>query len=135
MGWLQGAATFDDALALRPALRDDLRRFEALLWESGVDRDVLDLCRLRVAQLLRCDAILRETTRDLDALTRWPAHYDERTRACLAFAESFVMDPRAITDADAAAVTAQLGAAGLVAFTEALAVFDGLTRARLVLDV
>lgn len=134
-GWLQGAATFDDALALRPALRDDLRRFEALLWQSGVDRDVLDLCRLRVAQLLGCDAVLRETTRDLDALTRWPTEYDARTRACLAFAERFVMDPRAITDDDAAAVSAHLGAPGLVAFAEALAIFDGLTRARLVLDV
>jgi alkylhydroperoxidase family enzyme len=132
VSWL--AASLDDTLALRPALRDDLRRFESLLWESGVDRDVLDLCRLRVAQLLGCDAVLRETTRDLDALRRWPTQYDERTRACLAFAEAFVMDPRAITDADAAAVVAHLGAPGLVAFAEALAIFDGLTRARLVLE-
>lgn len=132
MSWL--AASFDDALGLRPALRDDLRRFETSLWESGVDPDVLDLCRLRVAQVLRCDAVLRATTRDLERLSRWPTEFDARTRACLAFAESFVMDPRSITDDDAAAVVAQLGAAGLIAFTEALAIFDGLTRARLMLD-
>lgn len=133
MSWL--AASFDEALGLRPALRDDLRRFEALLWESGVDRETLDLCRLRVAQLLRCDAVLRATARDLERLSRWPTEFDARTRACLAFAEAFVMDPRSITDDDAAAVVAHLGAAGLVAFTEALAIFDGLTRARLMLDV
>ena len=44
------------------------------------------------------------------------------------------MAPRAITDADAAAVVAHLGAPGLVAFAEALAIFDGMTRARLMLE-
>jgi alkylhydroperoxidase family enzyme len=38
------------------------------------------------------------------------------------------MDPHGISDAQAAAVSAHLGAAGLVALTEALALFEGFAR-------
>jgi hypothetical protein len=47
----------------------------------------------------------------------------------------FVRDPHAITDADAAAVVEHLGEAGLVALAEALALFDGFCRFRLLLGV
>jgi alkylhydroperoxidase family enzyme len=54
--------------------------------------------------------------------------FNEIERACLRFAEQFVLDAKGITDADAAAVVAALGDAGTVAFVEALAIFDGFSR-------
>ena len=50
-------------------------------------------------------------------------------------AERFVLDPRGVSDADAAAVTAHLSPAQTVALIEALAVFDGFTRFRAILGV
>src|SRR5262249_16908493 len=71
----------------------------------------------------------------ITALPRWPTdpRFSELERAGLAFAEKFVMDPHAISDDDAAAVTAHLSAREMVAFTEALALFDGVTRFRVIL--
>jgi alkylhydroperoxidase family enzyme len=135
-----GDTPLDRVLGLRPELRDDLHAFTTGLWASGVDPTILELCRLRIAQLLRCEsALLERRVPDvmLTMLPQWPTSplFDGRQRACLAFAEAFVMDPRSATDEQAAAVTAHLGAAGMVAFTEALAIFDGVARLRLTLDV
>ena len=103
--------------------------------------------RLRVAQIHGCEAELRVryqpaldaglTEAKIAALANAGESplYGETERACVAFAELFAMDPHAITDADAARVTAQLGDAGTVALVEALALFDGFIRFRLILGV
>src|SRR5262245_20219869 len=149
-GWLpvaaSGATALDRALGLRPDLCADYRAFVALFWERGpVGAVVLELCRLRVAQLLRCDGELRlryepARTAGLDEgkiaqLERWPTapEFTAAERACLAYAEQFVLDAHGISDAQAAAVTSHLTPAGLVALTEALALFEGFARLRLVL--
>jgi alkylhydroperoxidase family enzyme len=64
------------------------------------------------------------------AIDRWweSGAFDPTERACLRFAEQFAMDPKEISDADAAAVVAALGDAGTVAFVEALAILDGFSR-------
>jgi alkylhydroperoxidase family enzyme len=54
--------------------------------------------------------------------------FDATERACLRFAEQFVLDAQQISDADAHAVKDALGDAGLVAFVEALAILDGFSR-------
>jgi alkylhydroperoxidase family enzyme len=56
------------------------------------------------------------------------AAYSDTERACLRFAEQFVLDPKGIRDDDAAAVVTALGDAGTVAFVEALAILDGFSR-------
>ena len=53
----------------------------------------------------------------------------------LGFAEKFVVDAHAVTDEDAARVVVHLGDPGLVALSEAVALFDGFARFRLMLGV
>jgi alkylhydroperoxidase family enzyme len=152
MSWLPeqsaGTTALERALGLRPELLVDLKRFHALFWQDGrVDPIVLELCRLRIAGLLRCASELRAryeparraglTEAKIAALPSWPKAPDftARERACLAFAEAFVVDVHSIDDELAAAVAEHLSPAAMVAFTEALAVFDGFARFRLVLGL
>src|SRR5262245_30789352 len=151
-GWLPEAApgttAFERVFDLRPDLYADYRAFLALFWtRDALGPVVLELCRLRVAQLLRCEGELRLRYRPARAagleeptialLERWPTApaFSDAERACLAYAEQFVLDAHGVTDAQAAAVTAHLGAAGLVALTEALALFEGFARFRQLLGV
>lgn len=136
------ATPFERVLALRPELRDAWRDFTAPFWEKRlVDPVLLELARARVGQMLggsvpdACDA-MRDARDALDprkraALAAWWNHdalFTETERACLRFAEQFVLDPQEISDAEAHAVKQALGDAGLVAFVEALAILDGFSR-------
>jgi alkylhydroperoxidase family enzyme len=154
MSWLPlPAATadrdpFERVFALRPNLFEAWRDFASLFWTRRlVDPVVLELCRLRVAQLLGArypqsvrtsqaqSAGLKEAR--IAALSDWwnRGDFDATERACLRFAEQFVLDAKGISDADAAAVVSALGEAGTVAFVEALAIFDGFSRFCCSLDV
>jgi alkylhydroperoxidase family enzyme len=147
-GTRPGATPFERVFGLRQNLLEDFRAFYALFWEQQlVDPRILELCRLRIAQLHGCESELRTryqparaagvdeaTIAALPRSAESPA-FGEAERACIAFAELFAMDPHAITDADAARVTSVLGDAGTVALVEALALFDGFTRFRLMLGV
>jgi alkylhydroperoxidase family enzyme len=157
MTWLPRAApdgdpdsgtALDAVFNHRPDLYREYRDFEALFWERKlVDPVVLELCRLRVAALLGCaselevrhaaaiEAGLEESK--VAALENWSRDpsFSDLERAALAFAEMFVRDPHAITDADSLAVSRWLGDAGMVAFVEALALFDGFSRFRVMLGV
>jgi alkylhydroperoxidase family enzyme len=139
-------ATFDAVFALRPELHALYREFTALLWSRGlVDPALLELCRLRVAQVLGCESAFGErhpaaVAAGLDeekvrALARWRDEpvFEPLERAALVFAEKFVLGPHDVTDGDVAALAAHLTPPQVVAFTEALAVFDGFTRFRTIL--
>ena len=154
MSWLPLPAAaprgdpFEQVFALRPNLFAAWRAFTRLFWTRRlVDVCVLELCRLRVAQLLgarypqsvRTPEALRAGLREAQvaALASWWTSdaFGATERACLRFAEQFVLDAKGITDADAAAVVAALGDAGMVAFVEALAIFDGFSRFCCSLDI
>ena len=155
MSWLPLPATaarrdpFERVFALRPNLFEAWRDFSALFWTRRlVDPVVLELCRLRVAQLLGSPlpaerahaggAAPRGCSESrIAALASWwtSDDFDATERACLRFAEQFVLDAKGITDADAAAVVGALGDAGTVAFVEALAIFDGFSRFCCSLDI
>jgi alkylhydroperoxidase family enzyme len=154
MSWLPLPATaadrdpFERIFSLRPNLFEAWRDFAALFWTRRLlDPIVLELCRLRVAQLLGARYPQSVRTPEaraaglaegrIAALASWWTSQDfgATERACLRFAEQFVQDAHAITDADAAAVVAALGDAGTVAFVEALAIFDGFSRFCCSLDV
>lgn len=154
MTWLPGAVAgasefeFDRVFGLRPDLYADYRAFVSVFHSlRPVDPVMLELCRLRIAQLLggktkpgsgdlsaEAPAL---TDEKVAALENWRAapEFSEAERACLAFAEKFVLDPHGVTDEDAAAVTAHLSAREMVAFSEALAIFDGFTRFRIILGI
>jgi len=152
VSWLparaDGATALDRVFGLRPNLYADVRALLAVFVERRlVDPILLELCRLRVAQLLGCApelAIRWRPARDagldeakIAVLPRWPTHpsFTDAERACLTVAERFVLDPHGLTDDEAAAARAHLGDAGLVALLEALALFDGFARFRVLLGV
>ena len=154
MSWLPlpapatGRDPFERVFDLRANLFEAWRDFTALFWTRRlVDPRVLELCRLRIAQMLgarypqsvRTPEALRAGLREdrIAALAGWWTSdaFGETERACLRFAEQFVLDAKGITDADAAAVVAALGDAGTVAFVEALAIFDGFSRFCCSLDI
>lgn len=125
---------------MRAELAEQVRLLHDAIWAGPVSPVTLELCRLRMATLLRCRSAWQERTpaaiaAGLDEahiadLPSWPssARFTAEQRACLGFAELWVIDPHAITDADAATVVDHLGEAGMVAFTTALAVWDGQHR-------
>ncbi len=148
MSWLPesaaGAASMDRVFGLRPELYEDYRAFAAVLrTHSGLSPELLELSRLRVAQLLGAGAELHSRAPDappeekvarLEDCAR-DAIFTPVESACLGFAEKFVLDPRGATDAEAARLVDALSPAGMVGFVEALALFDGFTRFRLILGV
>ncbi|MBP1686221.1 MAG: hypothetical protein H6Q33_2364 [Deltaproteobacteria bacterium] len=152
MTWLTatapGATEFDRVFGLRPALYDDFQNFLSLFWSlRPIDPVILELCRRRVAQLLGGGAVppigqgstgvSEAPPEKIAALEQWreAVAFSEGERACLAFVEKFVLQPHGVTDEDAAAVREHLSDKEMVAFTEALAVFDGFTRFRIILGI
>jgi alkylhydroperoxidase family enzyme len=143
-----GRDDFERTFALRPNLFAAWREFAALFWEKRlVDPVILELCRLRIAQLHGARHPLSTRTREareagldeakLAALSAWwrSPGFSDLERSCLRFAEQFATDASAISDEEARPVVAGLGDAGLVAFVEALAIFDGFARFCRMLDV
>ena len=141
VSWLiRDGASRADVLALRPELAADHARLLETLWSGSVSPVTLELCRLRMASLLRSPAALRERTPaalaaglDEDRIERlpvWPTDpsFSGEERACLALAEKWVIDQHAVSDDELAAVVDALGAEGTVTFTTALAVWDGQHR-------
>jgi alkylhydroperoxidase family enzyme len=115
--------TFDETFGLRPDLYGPYQDFVGLFWHRKlVDAEVLELCRLRVAQLLRC------APEGVHAEPR-----DAAQQAAVAFAEQFVIDPHGVDDSMRARIKEHFSSAQAVALTEALAVFDGFTRFRIAL--
>ncbi len=119
------------------------RQFAALyrsFWSlESLPAETLELCRLRLAQLLGSDIAWRHeevslAPRQRDELSRWPGNdvFSPAQKACLELTEMHAMDARSITDAQADAVKRHFGEVGFVALVQALGVFDGITRLGLV---
>jgi alkylhydroperoxidase family enzyme len=152
MSWLPESAPgrddFERCFALRPDLFEAWQEFAGLFWEKRlVDPVLLELCRLRVAQLHGAAHPLSTRRREASAagldeakierLADWwkQPGFTDLERACLRFAEQFVLDAKAISDEEARPLIAAFGDAGMVAFVEALAIFDGFGRFCRLLDV
>lgn len=121
---------------------------EQRLWaEDSIEAPLLELVRLRIAQLLDAPADLdRRTPAAVDAgldeamvdeLSMWPTspRFEERQRAVLSWTEQWVIDPEQITDDDAARLTTALTEKECAALSTALAVFESLTRTRVALGM
>lgn len=152
MSWLperaEGASPLDRVFGLRPDLYEPFRAFYATFWTHDLlDPIVLELCRLRVAQLLRCrneqqvryEPALRAglTEEQVARLAQWPTApmFSPAQRAALGFAEQFVIDVEGIDAQLRDTVVDHFTVAGLVALCEALALFDGFCRFRTMLGV
>jgi alkylhydroperoxidase family enzyme len=143
--WLASAPddSLEGLLTLRPDLAEAYEAFAGRLWRDRlVDPVVLELCRLRVAQLLGDEPELRRRTPEAVAagldeaavaeLSSWPTspRFAPAPRVALGLAEQFVVDPHGVSDDQMAEVRAHVGDAGVVALTTALGLFDGFARMR-----
>lgn len=136
MSWLSGGADREQIIGMLPELAGPYRRlYEALFAQSHLPPEILELCRLRLAQLHRND--LEFERRDMalsedrrSSLSGWESNkaFSAPERACLAFTEVYAMDAQALTDEQADAVKEHFGDAGLVTLIEALGILDGMTR-------
>jgi hypothetical protein len=100
---------------------------------------LLELCRLRIAQLLGLAAPGRIAPLPADRealvphLASWTATAGPVDRACLAFAEQFVLDAQALDEATVDGVRAAVGPEGLAVLAVGVGLAEGLVRAALVL--
>lgn len=135
-------------LAANPLLAQAWQDYRRALWsQPHVPITVLELCRLRLAQLHGAEE--QWQTRNIDAyragitetklaaLSLWHRddQFDAAERASLELAEVYFQDPQMITDAQAAAFTAHFGEQGLVALIQALGMFDAQCRLALLLQL
>jgi alkylhydroperoxidase family enzyme len=116
------------------------------IWEQAPDPRLLELIRLRMAQLLRGVSELERRTpaavgAGLDEaviaeLSRWPTsdRFDERDRIVLGWVEQWLVDVQGISDDDAARVRAIFDPTELAHLTLAVALFEALIRAQVALD-
>ena len=137
--------SFSETLQLCPELALCFEDFHNAVWQqSRVPIAILEMCRLRIAQLLsaKLDLSVRHAAAAASLseqkISQLPVYHQSAgfsalEKACIEVAECFAMDPAAISDAMAASVIAELGDAGYVALLEACGVFDGFTRFRLLL--
>jgi alkylhydroperoxidase family enzyme len=140
-----GAETSDvlaSALRRHPHIADCLDDLHRAAWDV-VDPMLLELCRLRIAQLLGCEPEQEARTPEalaagLDEATvadlrAWPtsSRFGSRERACLAFCEQFVIDVAGLSDDLARAVSDELGPAAFVDFVNALLIVEQRQRLRL----
>jgi alkylhydroperoxidase family enzyme len=107
---------------------------------ARVEPTLLELCRIRVAQLVESqfDLSLRYqpaqeaglTEAKIDALASYDSSdlFDARERAALEYAEQFVIQSSSISDADVARVQEHLSANEFIYLTKALGVFDQFAR-------
>ena len=136
MGWVNSGDDRDSTIGELAELAAPFSALYAALWtQRHVPADILELCRLRLAQLHQCGVELQRHEIDIPAeKSEYLAHWDTESIfspaecACLAFTEVYAMDTQALTDQHADAVKIHFGDAGLVLLVEALGILDGMTR-------
>jgi alkylhydroperoxidase family enzyme len=111
-----------DVVALLAAGAGELDDLYAQLWDRGVDRTTLELCRARITTMIT----MSPTEPSLQPTT-------DAQDAALGFAEQFVLDPHGCTDEQMRALQTHFTGPQLATLTTAIAVFDALARARTVL--
>lgn len=150
MTWLvdlpPGDTDWQRVTAGAPDAFDRMAALYRVGWQAA-DPVLLELCRLRLAAVFGDQRALAYRARaaldaGLDeervaALGQWRRSelFSERERACLAFAEQFVADAQAVTDAEVDALLAHLSPEQCYAFVRALWAVEATLRLAVVLDV
>jgi AhpD family alkylhydroperoxidase len=152
MTWLQKTAEGETGLGsvygLVPGAYARHKELVEHIWQPGlIDPVVLELCRLRVAQLLRCPHEIDARTpaavqagldeAKIGQLPQWPTSpaFSAAERAALGFAEMYVIDPGSVTDELCAKVTEHFTSQEVAVLTTAIAVFDAISRFQVALAV
>jgi AhpD family alkylhydroperoxidase len=120
---------------------------EALYDEEKVDPVLVELCRLRVNQIIGCDAELEVRTpaamgaglteETIAELRQWPSspRFGETERAVLGLAEQIVIDASGVSVDDVVEVRKHLSDPEVTALAVAVAMFDANARFRVALGV
>lgn len=114
------------------------------VWSSdALPAGTLELCRVRIAYLLgaeheqvvRLGPPLAGLEEKLGSVAGWPddPRFSAVDRACLAFAEQFVLDTQALDDPTADAVRAEVGDRGLITLALGVGLAEGMIRAAVTL--
>jgi len=107
-------------------------------WDA-VEARLLELCRVRAAQLIGCEAEALARTPgcglvadDYAQIAQWPtaACFDARDRAVLAWCEHYVIDVASLTDELVENVKTFIGDDGVVDLTNAFLVIEQRQRLR-----
>jgi hypothetical protein len=151
MSWLAAdddsaiTSGFERVLGLRPDLLERYRAFYGALWDEAVLPDrLLELCRLCIAGLNRCEAESAiahagsgVTVAERESLARreLPSSVTDLERRVLDVASKVPFEIHGVEDDEIAVLRAELGDDGLVALMVALPLFDSNCRLRLVLEI
>ncbi len=129
-----------EVLGARPELAAAHERLMDTLWAGSVSPVTLELCRLRMATLLGSQVALTERTpaalaaglteERIGRLSLWATDpsFTAEERACIAFAEQFVLDHDHISADDVHQLTELLTPEGVVTFTTALITWENQHR-------
>ena len=151
MSWLAGhddlanAGGLERVLGLRPDLLEHYRAFYGALWDEAVlPTRLLELCRLRIAGLNRCEAesaiahadsgVTMAERASLDC-RELPSSVTDLERRVLDLASKVPFEIHGVEDDEIAVLRDELGDDGLVALMIALPLFDMNCRLRLVLEI
>jgi alkylhydroperoxidase family enzyme len=136
---------FERVLGLCPDLLERYRAFYGALWDEGVlPARLLELCRLRIAGLNRCEAegaIAHSdsgvTLAERTSLMRGdiPMSATDLEKRALDVASKVPFEIHGLEDREVEALRRELGDEGVVALMLALPLFDANCRLRLVLEV
>ena len=148
MSWLTkplGDHPYDELLGIRPELRDLYRTFYGKLWDAElVSPKLLELCRLRIAQVHDCKSewavrhsAAKVTDAQIEDLENWKEStlFSPTERAVLTFAEKIPWQHHDITDEEFKKIRDYLTEAEVVALTVACGLFDANCRLRIVLAI
>jgi alkylhydroperoxidase family enzyme len=127
----------DAVLGLKPDVYEVLRETLSLMWQI-TDARLLDLCRLRLAQMVGARAEIagadEQLLKDLEDWRSSPA-FSERDRAALSFAEQYHIDHQRITGDVKDALARHLSRREVVNFVWALHMNDAYARVLSLLDI
>ncbi|MGA2306264.1 MAG: hypothetical protein ABSH29_19085 [Acidimicrobiales bacterium] len=137
--------SFERIVSHRPRYAAVLADIEVALWQQeAVSPLLLELCRLRIAQLLGCGVALVQRTPQavaagldeslVSSLSQWPTdpRFSGQARVCLGFAEQLLMDAQGVSDEEADRVVDAVGQGGFLVLAYACGFFETTQRARLV---
>ena len=109
------------------------------IWDQDVlDAATLELCRLRIGQLLGAEPEPERVDPSLAAgLRHWSTddRFDARLRAVLGYAEQILLDAQELSDAQAKEVIDTIGEDGFLVLTYACGVFETTQRAEMILGI
>jgi hypothetical protein len=123
--------------ARRPRYGAALDEVVASVWEQDVlDPSTLDLCRIRIGQLLGARPTPLFADAELSSsVAAWPTddRFDGRLRIVLGYAEQMLFDAQQVTDDVAQKVIEAIGEAGFLVLTYACGLFETTQRAEMIL--